>query len=70
MDKLLIGHKRKSNNNVNTDFGTSSGNIRNKEQQGRTSKKRKYDSFYLSFEFTSVINDKVENQCVCFAQKF
>ena len=60
MDKFLIRSKRKSNNNENNDVGTSSGNIRNKEQEGKTSKERKYDSFNLSFEFTSVINDKVE----------
>ena len=71
--KRTYGHPtymRKSNNNENTDFGTSSENIRNKEQEGRTSKKQKCDSSYLSFGFTSVINDKVENECVCFARKF
>ena len=60
MDKFLIDYKRKCNSNENHDAGTSSGNIRNKEQKGRTSKKRKYDSSYLSIGFTSFINDKVE----------
>ena len=60
MDKFLIGYTGKSNNNENTDVGASSGNTRNKEQEGRTSKKRTYDSSYLYLGFTSVINDKVE----------
>ena len=57
MDEYLIGYKRKFNNNGNTNVGTSSGNIRNKEQEGRTSKKRKYESSYLSLGFTSVVNE-------------
>ena len=68
-DMFLIGYKRKSTNNENTDVGTSSGNIRNMEQEGRTSEKRKYDLSYLSFEFTSVINDKVKKAMRLFSLK-
>ena len=68
-DIFLIGYKRKSTNNENTDVGTSSGNIRNMEQEGRTSEKRKYDLSYLSFEFTSVINDKVKKAMRLFSLK-
>ena len=64
MNNFFIGYKRKCNNNENTDVGTSSGNIRNKEREGRTSKKKKYDSFYLLFGFASVINDKEEKTIV------
>ena len=60
MDKFLIGFKRKCNNNENIGVGTCSGNIRNKEQKGRTSKKKRYDSSYLSFGFTSFVDYKVE----------
>ena len=56
----MIGYKRKSDCNKNNDAGTSNRNIRNKEQEGRTSRKRKYDSSYLSLKFTNVINDEVE----------
>ena len=68
MDKVLIGYKRKSNNE-NTDVGTSIENIRNKEQEGRTSKKRQFDSSYLSLGFTSVIYDKVEKLMCLFCSK-
>lgn len=60
MDKVLIGYKRKSTNNEDSDVGTSSGNTSHKEQEGRTPKTRKYDLCYLSFGFTNIINDNVE----------
>ena len=62
MDKFLTGYKRKSNStgNESSDVGTSSESKRNKEQEGSTAKKRKYDPSYLSFGFTSVINAEVE----------
>ena len=68
MNKFLIGFKRKCNNNENIDVCTSS---RTKEQEGRTSKKRKYASSYLSFGFTSVINDKVDkSMCLLCSKAF
>ncbi|XP_015906681.3 SCAN domain-containing protein 3-like [Parasteatoda tepidariorum] len=60
MDKFLIGYKRKSTNNEDSEVGTSSGNTSHKEQEGRTPKTRKYDLSYLSFGFTNIINDNVE----------
>ena len=62
MDKILTGYKRKFNStgDENSDVGTSSESKRNKEQEGSTAKKRKYDPSYLSFGFTSVINAEVE----------
>ena len=58
----MTGYKRKSNStgNENSDVGTPRESKRNKEQEGSTAKKRKYDPSYLSFEFASVINAEVE----------
>ena len=62
MDKFLIGYKRKCNNNKDTDAGDTqhNENINNKCQGGITPKLRKYEISYLSFGFTSVINDNIE----------
>ena len=62
MDKFLAGYKKKSSStgNENSDVGTISKSKRNKEQEGSTAKKRKYDPSYLCFGFTSVINAEVE----------
>ena len=48
MDKFLIGCKRKSNNNENTDVGTSSGNIINKEQEELPRKENTTNPIYRS----------------------
>ena len=71
MKKYLIGYKRKSNNNEDTDAGTSegSGDTSNREQGGRTPKTRKYDSSYLSLRFTSVIIDGLETPMCLFGTK-
>ncbi|XP_015911765.2 zinc finger BED domain-containing protein 5-like [Parasteatoda tepidariorum] len=60
MDKFLIGYKRKSTNNEDSNVGTSSGNTSHKEQEGRTPKTRKYGLSYLSFGFTIIIKDNLE----------
>ena len=67
----MIGYKRKSNNNKDTDAGTreGSGDTSDREQGGKNHKTRKYDSSYLSLGFTSVIIDGLEKPMCLFCTK-
>ena len=57
MEIILIGYKRKSNNNEDTDAGTSegSGDTSSREQGGWTRKTRKYDSSHLSLNWINFV---------------
>ena len=70
MDKFLIGYKKKSNNNKNTDVGTSSGNISNKEQEEELPRKENMTNPIYRLDSQVLLTIRWKNQCICFAQKF
>lgn len=71
MDKFLTSYKRKSSNNENTDsIASNNSNITsNIEQDSKSPKTIKYDSFYLSLGFTSSIINGLERPTCLFCTK-
>ncbi|KAK9873255.1 hypothetical protein WA026_021744 [Henosepilachna vigintioctopunctata] len=61
---FLISNKRKANSSEDTDV-EASANKNQKDQKDRASKKRQYNSSYLSLGFTSVIRGDLEKP-MCF----